>query len=38
MYVNDGAMVSGSNSDGMTNQLSFESGGDKDQLAGFTCR
>jgi hypothetical protein len=29
MYVNDGAMVSGSNSDGMTNQLSFESGGTK---------
>src|SRR5882762_6874195 len=27
MYVNDGAMVSGSNSDGMTNQLKFESGG-----------
>jgi hypothetical protein len=27
MYVNDGAMVSGSNSDGMTNQLTFESGG-----------
>lgn len=27
MYVNDGAMVSGSNSDGMTNSLSFESGG-----------
>jgi hypothetical protein len=29
MYVNDGAMVSGSNSDGMTNQLTFESGGAK---------
>lgn len=29
MYVNDGAMVSGSNSDGMTNQLTFESGGVK---------
>ncbi|HEV3413383.1 MAG TPA: hypothetical protein VG101_12955 [Puia sp.] len=29
MYVNDGAMVSGSNSDGMTNSLSFESGGAK---------
>jgi hypothetical protein len=29
MYVNDGAMVSGSNSDGMTNSLGFESGGAK---------
>lgn len=29
MYVNDGAMVSGSNSDGMTNSLAFESGGAK---------
>jgi hypothetical protein len=29
MYVNDGAMVSGSFSDGMTNLLSFESGGAK---------
>jgi hypothetical protein len=29
MYVNDGAMVSGSNSDGMTNSLTFESGGGK---------
>ena len=29
LYVNDGAMVSGSNSDGMTNDLSFESGGSK---------
>jgi len=27
MYVNDGAMISGSNSDGMTNLLKFESGG-----------
>jgi hypothetical protein len=27
MYVNDGAMISGSNSDGMTNELKFESGG-----------
>jgi len=27
LYVNDGAMVSGSNSDGMTNDLKFESGG-----------
>jgi hypothetical protein len=27
MYVNDGAMVSGSNSDGMTNSLTFETGG-----------
>lgn len=26
LYVNDGAMVSGSNSDGMTNDLTFESG------------
>jgi hypothetical protein len=29
MYVNDGAMVSGSNSDGMTNSLTFQSGGAK---------
>jgi hypothetical protein len=29
MYVNDGAMISGSNSDGMTNSLTFESGGAK---------
>ena len=29
MYVNDGAMISGSNSDGMTNSLSFESSGAK---------
>jgi hypothetical protein len=29
MYVNDGAMVSGSNSDGMTNSLTFEAGGTK---------
>jgi hypothetical protein len=29
MYVNDGAMVSGSNSDGMTNSLTFNSGGAK---------
>lgn len=29
MYVNDGAMVSGANSDGMTNKLSFEFGGKK---------
>ena len=27
LYVNDGAMVSGANSDGMTNGLSFEVGG-----------
>jgi hypothetical protein len=27
LYVNDGAMVSGSNSDGMTNDLSFRAGG-----------
>ncbi len=29
LYVNDGAMVSGSNSDGMTNGLSFKAGGAK---------
>jgi len=29
LYVNDGAMVSGSRSDGMTNDLSFESGSGK---------
>ena len=29
LYVNDGAMVSGANSDGMTNGLSFETGGKK---------
>lgn len=29
MYVNDGAMISGQNSDGMTNELSFEAGGRK---------
>ena len=29
MYVNDGAMVSGSKSDGMTNDLSFKVGGGK---------
>lgn len=29
MYVNDGAMVSGSNSDGMTNSLTFDAGGAK---------
>ncbi|MBS1662530.1 MAG: hypothetical protein JST68_15920 [Bacteroidetes bacterium] len=29
LYVNDGAMVSGSNSDGMTNDISFEAGGQK---------
>lgn len=29
MYVNDGAMVSGSNSDGMTNRLTFEAEGKK---------
>jgi hypothetical protein len=34
MYVNDGAMVSGSYSDGMTNQLQFESGGAK-LICGF---
>ncbi|HXD76522.1 MAG TPA: hypothetical protein VN616_01880 [Puia sp.] len=34
MYVNDGAMVSGSNSDGMTNSFSFNSGGAKVEV-GF---
>ena len=34
LYVNDGAMVSGSNSDGMTNGLSFEAGG-KTVACGF---
>lgn len=34
LYVNDGAMVSGSKSDGMTNSLSFEVGGKK-QDYGF---
>jgi hypothetical protein len=34
MYVNDGAMISGSNSDGMTNRLSFEAGG-KTIACGF---
>ncbi len=34
MYVNDGAMVSGTSSDGMTNGLSFEAGGKKIS-AGF---
>lgn len=34
MYVNDGAMVSGSNSDGMTNRLSFEADG-KTVACGF---
>ena len=29
LYVNDGAMVSGSKSDGMTNSLSFKAGGSK---------
>jgi hypothetical protein len=29
LYVNDGAMVSGSKSDGMTNDLSFKAGGSK---------
>ena len=29
LYVNDGAMVSGSKSDGMTNDLSFRAGGGK---------
>ena len=29
LYVNDGAMVSGSKSDGMTNDLSFKAGGGK---------
>jgi len=34
LYVNDGAMVSGANSDGMTNGLSFEAGG-KSVNCGF---
>jgi hypothetical protein len=34
LYVNDGAMVSGSKSDGMTNSLSFEANGKKVNL-GF---
>jgi|ERR1700754_1998255 len=34
MYVNDGAMVSGSNSDGMTNELSFVAGGQRVKI-GF---
>lgn len=34
LYVNDGAMVSGSNSDGMTNDVSFRAGGAK-VVAGF---
>lgn len=34
MYVNDGAMISGANSDGMTNRLSFEVNG-KTIEAGF---
>ena len=29
LYVNDGAMVSGSNSDGMANELSFKAGGSR---------
>jgi hypothetical protein len=37
MYVNDGAMVSGSNSDGMTNSLTFVSGGAKVEC-GFLLR
>jgi len=35
MYVNDGAMVSGSNSDGMTNRLSFEADGKKVKCGFF---
>ncbi len=35
MYVNDGAMVSGSNSDGMTNELSFSSGGQRVKCGFF---
>jgi hypothetical protein len=34
LYVNDGAMVSGSNSDGMTNDVSFKAGGAK-VMCGF---
>ena len=37
LYVNDGAMVSGSNSDGMTNGLSFRSNG-KIVECGFLLR
>jgi len=33
-YMNDGAMISGTSSDGMTNQLRFESGG-KPVVCGF---
>lgn len=33
-YMNDGAMISGTSSDGMTNQLRFESGG-KSVVCGF---
>jgi hypothetical protein len=35
LYVNDGAMVSGSNSDGMTNELTFESGSGKVSVGFF---
>ncbi|HEY4108687.1 hypothetical protein [Puia sp.] len=35
LYVNDGAMVSGSKSDGMTNDLSFESGSGKVSVGFF---
>ena len=34
LYMNDGAMVAGSSSDGMTNRLSFEAGG-KTVACGF---
>jgi hypothetical protein len=34
LYVNDGAMISGSNSDGMTNSLQFEANG-KTVFCGF---
>lgn len=35
LYVNDGAMISGSKSDGMTNTLSFEVAGGKKVSCGF---
>jgi hypothetical protein len=35
LYVNDGAMVSGSKSDGMTNDLSFESGSGRVSVGFF---
>jgi len=35
LYVNDGAMISGSNSDGMTNGLTFEADGKKHNVGFF---